>query len=142
MSKNVPVHRTTDWWPDIFEPFRSFGYRVQDFFSPTAEAGSTENDYDISIELPGVKEKDVDISLDDNMLTIKGEKHSKKEEKDETRYFSERTYGSFQRTFRLPAEVKAEAIEAHFDDGVLHIKVPKLKGSASSIKKIPIGKKS
>lgn len=142
MSSKVPVTHNGDWWTDIYEPFRSFGYRVRDFFSPTVEAGLTGDGYDISVELPGVKEKDVDISLVDNMLTIKGEKHSKKEEKDETRYFSERTYGSFQRTFRLPTEVKAEAIDAHFEDGVLHIKIPKLKGSVSTAKKIPISKKN
>ena len=142
MSSKVPVTRSPDWWADIFEPFHSFGYLVKDFFSPTVEAGATGDGYDISIELPGVQEKDVDISLDNNMLTIKGEKHSKKEEKGETRYFSERTYGSFQRTFRLPVEVEVEAIQAHFEDGVLHIKIPKLKEATGAAKKIPIGKKS
>jgi HSP20 family protein len=142
MTNKVPVTRNSDWWTDIFEPFRSFGCRVQDFFSPTVEAGASDDSFEITVELPGVKEKDVDITLDNNMLTIKGEKHSKKEEKDETRYFSERTYGSFQRTFRLPAEVKADEIKAHFEDGVLHIKIPKLKASSGKATKIPIGKKS
>ncbi|MFC4271401.1 Hsp20 family protein [Sneathiella chungangensis] len=141
MSRKISVHRNTDWWPDVFEPFRSFGYRVQDFFSPTAEAGSTENDYDISMELPGVKEKDIEISLDDNVLTIKGEKHSEKEKKGKTFYFSERAYGSFERTFRLPANVDSNKIEADFEDGVLRIKMPKSKEISTSTKKIAIGKK-
>lgn len=141
MSDRVPVHRPTDWWPDFFEPFRNLGQQVQDFFSPTAEAGANEGEYDVTLELPGVKEEDIDISLNDNMLTIKGEKKSEKEEKGKTYYFSERSYGSFQRTFRLPANVEADNVNAKFENGVLHISLPKVKEVEPPTKKIKIGGK-
>ncbi|GLQ06388.1 molecular chaperone Hsp20 [Sneathiella chinensis] len=143
MVSPTPARRQADWWTDVFQPFRTLGSRVQDFFSPEAEAGATDTDYEIKIELPGVKEEDIDISLDNRLLTIKGEKHSEREEKDKDKsyYFSERMYGSFQRSFQLPGDVKPADIKASFKDGVLEIKLPKLQELPSSAKKISIGKK-
>jgi HSP20 family protein len=141
MSNQLPVNRNVDWWPDFFEPFRSLSARVQDFFSPSAEAGATDGAYDIALELPGVKESDIDISINGNVLTVKGDKHSEKEEKGKTYYFSERTYGSFQRTFRLPANVHSDTVKASFENGVLHIKLPKLEEKKENTKKIEIESK-
>lgn len=141
MEKKLPVHRTTDWWPDFFEPFKSVGQRLHDFFSPTAEAIGSDDSYEIVVELPGVDEKDIDISLTDDVLVIKGEKHSEREEEGKTYYFSERAYGAFQRSFRLPGGVDPDAVQASFDKGVLHINLPKPVEEASSERKIKIGKK-
>ena len=119
--------RGDHFWPAIFDPLRSFGSSVAHFFSPNAEASQEEGKYTITIELPGVKAEEVDVSVDDNVLTIKGEKKSEREEKDEDRhiYFCERSYGSFQRSFRLPSDVDAGQIEAGFADGVLTVSIPK-----------------
>ena len=114
------------WWPEFFEPFRTVGAHMQDFFAPTAEAISSDDSYDIELELPGVDEKDIDISLDDNVLTIKGEKREETEKVGKTTYFSERSYGAFQRSFRLPINIDPEHIDANFAKGILHVRLPKL----------------
>ncbi|TNF45596.1 Hsp20/alpha crystallin family protein, partial [bacterium] len=79
----------------------------------------------VKVELPGIARDEVDISLKDDTLTIKGEKKQEKEEKDENRYYVERSYGSFSRTLTLPSKVNAEGVEARFQDGVLEIYLPK-----------------
>ncbi|MCC6397614.1 MAG: Hsp20/alpha crystallin family protein [Bacteroidetes bacterium] len=87
----------------------------------------TENDhaYLLNVELPGVSRNDVKIVVQDNQLTIRGEKKQEKESKNSNYHRVERSYGSFQRTFTLPSTVKAEKIEANYNDGVLSITVPK-----------------
>ncbi len=140
MLEKIPTNRQIDWWPDLFQPLRSLGTRLHDFFAPSAEACATESDYEIKVELPGVKEEDIDISLENNVLTIKGEKRSETEEKGKSYYFSERSYGAFQRAFQLPGTVEAGEINARFKDGVLEIKLPKLKEPTSNSQKISIGK--
>lgn len=88
-----------------------------------------------------MKEEDIDIALEGGILKIKGEKHSEREEKSETCYFSERTFGSFERSFRLPSDIKAEDIKAHFENGVLELEVPKATPEDKEAFKIPIAKK-
>jgi len=87
----------------------------------------TENDhaYLLNVELPGVSRNDVKIVVQDNQLTIRGEKKQEKESKNSNYHRVERSYGSFQRTFTLPTTVKAEKIEANYNEGVLTITVPK-----------------
>tara|TARA_R110002126_G_scaffold9930_1_gene44581 strand:- start:224 stop:658 length:435 start_codon:yes stop_codon:yes gene_type:complete len=113
------------WWPSMYEPLRNVGRKIADFFAPEADASATENAYVINIELPGVEAANVDVSIHDHMLTLKGEKKSQHEEKGKTYFFSERRYGSFQRSFRLPPDVDEDKISADFKDGVLSISVPK-----------------
>jgi HSP20 family protein len=86
-----------------------------------------EDDQAITIkaELPEIDEKDIQIDLDNNILTIKGERKLEKEEKKESYHRVERFYGSFQRTFELPATVDREAISASYDKGVLKVTLPK-----------------
>ena len=85
-----------------------------------------------------MKAKDIDVSLNDGTIMVKGEKESKREEKHRTYYFSEREYGAFQRSFRLPADAHGEGIRADFKDGVLLLKVPKEKHESEPAKKIEI----
>jgi HSP20 family protein len=79
----------------------------------------------VNVELPGMKMEDVDITLKEDLLTIRGEKKEEKEEKDESRYYMERSYGSFSRTISLPSKVKADEVKATYTDGVLRIDLPK-----------------
>jgi len=95
----------------------------------------------VSAELPGVKEEDINVSLYHDMLTIKGEKRSKKEEKGESYYMSERSFGSFTRSLRLPYDVEANKVEAEFEGGVLSIRIPRPKSHAEAEKNIKIKKK-
>jgi HSP20 family protein len=91
---------------------------------------------------PGLEEKDIDVSLSGDILTIKGEKkQEKKEEKKEEKdhyHYAETFYGSFQRSFRLPAGVKADNIDAHFDKGVLKIALPKTEEAKKKETKIKV----
>ena len=138
MVEKTPSTGHADWWPYLAEPFRNLGHRIQDFFSPQADAASTESAYEIELELPGVDEADIDISLHDNVLMITGEKRAEREEKGKSYYFSERTYGAFQRSFRLPGDVNTDHIDATFAKGVLCVRLPKVETHEETAKKISI----
>ena len=94
-------------------------------WSPAMDLVETEDNYVLRADLPGVSEGDVKIELDDNVLTISGERKSAHEEAKEGYYRVERAYGSFSRTLTLPEGVDADSISASFDRGVLEVKVPK-----------------
>lgn len=113
------------WWPNLYEPLRGLGQRIADFFAPSADAAATDACYEVNMELPGVSADDIDVSVHDNLLTIKGEKRAEREEKGRTYFFSEREYGAFQRSFRLPGDVRADDVTADFKDGVLKLRIPK-----------------
>jgi len=93
--------------------------------SPKADIEENDNEYIISLELPGVDKKDIKLNVDNNLLIIKGEKKQSKEVKEENYLCSERNYGSFQRTFEFPGLIKPDKIEAEFKDGILRISAPK-----------------
>lgn len=129
-------------WPSLYDPFRAFGARLSDWLSPASEASSGSDAYDIAMELPGVSEEDVDLSVEDGVVTIRGEKKTQTEKKGDTWYFSERQYGAFSRSFRLPADADAAKASAKMTDGVLHVTVPKLAAQeASGARKIAISRK-
>tara|TARA_R110002072_G_scaffold145706_3_gene292366 strand:+ start:2639 stop:3073 length:435 start_codon:yes stop_codon:yes gene_type:complete len=113
------------WWPGVYEPLRNMGRKIADFFAPDADASATDNAYIINVELPGVSADDVHVAVQDHVLTVKGEKASEHEEKGKTYFFSERRYGAFQRSFRLPPDVSEDEISADFKDGILTLQVPK-----------------
>jgi HSP20 family protein len=77
------------------------------------------------VEVPGIDEKDIDIRLENNTLTVHGERKIEKEEKEENYRRVERQYGSFTRTFTLPQTVDSEHVSANYDKGVLSITLPK-----------------
>jgi len=127
-------------WPGLYEPFRTAAAKVADWFAPAAEASHDANSYEVVMELPGVAEKDIDVSVHEGVLTIKGEKRSEREEKGKAFYFSERSYGAFQRSFRLPEDAEENGIGAHVEDGVLRVTVPRARPKASEAKKIAVKK--
>ena len=130
--------RTPGWWPSIYDPLRSFGQRVADWFAPRSEASAMQDYYEINVELPGVKAEDVDVSVHDNSLMIKGEKKSERQESGRTFFFSEFEYGSFQRSFLLPADADSDKIDAAFKDGVLNLRIAKTDTSKPAGKKISV----
>lgn len=85
----------------------------------------TERGIEITLEAPGVDQKDVKISVEDNVLTVSGEKKSEAERKEQDRRISERVYGAFSRSVVLPSSVEADKIVASMDKGVLKIVAPK-----------------
>ncbi len=135
----VPIHHGHGFWPNFFEPLKQMGSQIAGWFQPTADAAETEAAYRINLELPGVEEKDIDIALNGNVLTVKGEKSSKQEEKTANYYFSERSYGAFQRAFRLPDDVETDKIDAAYENGVLALTLPRKAEKPSASRKIAIG---
>lgn len=133
LSPSVP-----DWWSRFYEPMRQAGQRVAEFFSPSSEAAVTGDAYEISVELPGVAEDDIHVELHEGRLSVTGEKKASVEEKGKNYYFSERTYGSFQRVFRLPDDADQDKVVANYKDGVLTVKVAKRVPKAPESKKIEI----
>lgn len=103
---------------------------------PKVDLSETKDTLVVKAEIPGVDEKDVSVSLQDQVLTVKGEKRHEKEEKDEQSHRVERAYGAFTRSFRLPAHVDAEKVAATFKDGVLTVTLPKMAAVKGTI--IPI----
>jgi len=93
--------------------------------SPAIDVVEGEHDFTVTCELPGLEQKDIDLSLAANVLTIKGEKKSHREEKKGNYYKKESWSGSFQRTLPLPASVDADKIDAQLKDGILTITLPK-----------------
>jgi len=136
----VEKYHTAGWLPDLYEPLRNIGQRVADWFAPRSDAAALEDYYEINVELPGVKTEDVDVSTEDNSLVVRGEKRYEHEETGRTYFFSEREYGSFQRTFRLPPDADSDKIDAEFNDGILRLKISKRTSSQTAAKKIAIRK--
>jgi HSP20 family protein len=92
---------------------------------PAMDLVETDDDFVLRADLPGLSEGDVNIELEDNVLTVSGERKSEHEERKEGYYRVERASGSFSRSLTLPEGVKPDAIKASFDKGVLEIRIPK-----------------
>ena len=158
--KRPEVGAVASWYRDPFAEMRAEMDRVFDsflgpgFFSrpslpkmTTAERVAPEvdvheNDKEIvfEAELPGVDEKDVNVTLREGVLSLKGEKKSKREAQKDNYHLVERSYGSFERSFRLPEGIDDNQVKASFDKGVLRVMIPKKAEAASVEKKIPIAK--
>jgi HSP20 family protein len=140
---------------DPFDNFRGEMDRLMDqFFGQTGFVPSPSNPQPIAhirmniaetaeglklkAELPGMEEKDIEVTLQDQTLTIRGEKRAEKEEKDTQYHLLECSYGSFSRSIRLPFRVKEEDIQARFANGVLSIELPKPKDARGEARKIPL----
>jgi len=98
---------------------------VQSTWSPAVDIYETENELVLTAELPGVEEKDVEIKIEDNTLSLKGERKFEKETREENYHRIERAYGSFYRSFSLPNYVDQEKISAEYENGLLKIHMPK-----------------
>jgi HSP20 family protein len=92
---------------------------------PATDIAEQDDAYIVHVEVPGVKKEDFKITLESNILTIRGEKKQEKESKNDHLHRVERSYGSFQRSFTLPAKVKNDKIEAVYKDGVVTLTLPK-----------------
>ena len=103
---------------------------------PAIDMSETDKEISVHTEIPGMDAKDIDISLNGRVLTIKGEKKQEQEEKEKNYHRIERRYGSFSRSFELPADVDANNVNATYENGVLALSLPKTK--EQSVKKIEI----
>ena len=103
--------------------------------------GPTLESYDITVELPGVAEKDITVSVEEGVLSIKGEKRSEEKREEDDFSLQERSYGSFNRTFRIPDDVDADKISAKHENGVLSVTLPRTKPAKPKGRQISIGSK-
>ena len=111
-------------------------------FPPTPHMDVKETDKEIVVEaeLPGIDDKDISLSLQDGVLTIRGEKKLERDEEKEKYRMMERRHGSFQRSVRLPDTVDEDKVEASFDNGVLKVSLPKRPEAIGKQRTIPIKK--
>ena len=108
------------------------------FAAPAVDVTEDAKGYKITAELPGIEEKDISVTVSGDMLTLKGEKHYEKEEKDKNRYMSERAFGSFERSFALPDGIDRDKIAAGLAKGVLTVALPKKPEAQKPAKKIEV----
>jgi HSP20 family protein len=120
-------------WPSLFK-------REGELVLPQFDVRENTNAITVEAELPGVDEKDVTVTLANGVLTIQGEKKQEKEEKGESYYLAERSFGSFQRSIRLPDTVDDAKVEAKFDKGVLKVTAAKKPEAVKAERKIEIRK--
>ena len=94
-------------------------------WSPAVNVEETKEELRLTAELPGMSIDDIEIEVENNVLSLRGEKREEKEKEDRKYHLWERCYGSFERSFTLPRTVKADEISAQFKDGILHVQMPK-----------------
>jgi HSP20 family protein len=97
----------------------------QTVWSPLVDISENENEVKVQAEIPGMKKDDVNITIQDNVLTIRGEKKQEKVDKEKNYHRVERCYGTFQRSFTLPTAIQADGVKAKYDNGVLTVILPK-----------------
>jgi HSP20 family protein len=124
----LPVNH--DYFEKMFDDFFGMDRRRMDLqnfdWTPRVNVEELEDKFEITAEVPGMKKDEIDIEVRDNILTIKGERKFEKEEKEANYHICERSYGTFQRAFTLPENVKTDDIEAEYKDGVLRLGIPKI----------------
>ena len=105
---------------------------------PSVDAIEKDDVFEVTADLPGVDEKNVEVKLSGDILTIRGEREERKEEKKKDYYVCERQFGTFERSFQIPENVESDKIDACFKNGVLTVTLPKKPGSVKAEKKISI----
>jgi HSP20 family protein len=157
VKKEDQARMTAGWTPlthlrreidRLFEDFHPFAlgraFRDMDWLprewpvAPAVDLAEKEGGFEITAELPGLDQKDIEVKVTDGVITIAGEKAEERRDEKKDYHLSERRYGSFQRSFRLPDGVDAERIEAAFNNGLLTIMLPKSPTAAKNEKKIEI----
>jgi HSP20 family protein len=121
-------------WENFFVE-RPLGKIWEREWAPSLDMSETKDNFVVKAEVPGIDAKHIDISFTGDVLTIRGEKSQEKEEKEEDYHLVERSYGSFSRSVRLPAEVESTKIKASYKNGILRITLPKSeKAKAKEVK--------
>lgn len=118
------------WEPESMNGF--------DEFTPRIDMKEDDKAVMVAAELPGMVDQDIEVALNRDTLTIRGEKKDEKEERKENCLYSERTFGSFSRTVRIPHEIDSDKVQARFRKGILTITLPKLKGADEELRKISV----
>jgi len=142
-----PILELRDALNQVFEDFfkgieglttSGLGESGYGLFSPDVDISEDEKQIEITVEVPGVDPKDISVELEDDVITIRGEKKQEEERKGRQYYQMERIYGAFQRSFQLPFKVEESKVEATFSNGILRIVLPKSEEAMEKVKKIHI----
>jgi HSP20 family protein len=120
-------------WPWKRGPWSEVG-----FTGPAVEIFEEKGDVVVKAELPGMKKEDIDVNITENFITLKGEKKKEEERKKEGYYYSECSFGSFERTIEIPREVQIDKARATFKEGVLELRLPKTEEANRKEAKIKI----
>ena len=107
-------------------------------YRPQVDVSGDEKQYEITLDVPGLSEGDLAIEVKGDVLTVRGEKEEKHEQKDKQFYRVERSYGSFLRTLSLPGDANADDILARLKDGVLTLTIPRNPSEQADVKRISI----
>lgn len=121
-----------------FDTPQWFGDFTPQVFSPSVDVVNEKKHLVVNAELPGLEKKDINITLDEGVLTISGEKKQEKTQDEEGCYRTERYFGSFRRQIPLPNDVDVDHAEAHFDKGVLNIRLPKVESREKKSRQIEL----
>jgi len=117
------------WQPRYLGAVEDGNNEHQPLWMPSLDLAETKDALMVKVETPGIDPKDIQVTLQENLLTIKGEKKHEKEEKDERHHRVERSYGAFTRTVRLPVAVDGGKVDAKFKNGLLTVTLPKTPGA-------------
>jgi len=147
----LSLHRDMDrWFGDAFKSFgmpslasnlqpRAMpGIPLSNIHRPQIDVSGDSNCYEINLDVPGLTESDLSLEVKDDVLTIKGQKEERSEDKDKHYYRVERSYGSFQRTLALPDDAIGDEIKANLDKGVLRLEIPRRETATQEVKRISI----
>lgn len=126
-----------DAFGDFLSPSTWPAAGTEEGLLPAVDVAETDKTYEITADMPGLAEKDIALEVNDNVLTLKGERKTSSEQEGKNFFRTERRSGMFQRSFTLPQHVDQENIEAIFKNGVLHVTLPKIK-EHKSVKKIAV----
>lgn len=120
-----PFRDIENWNEKLHKFFDDFPSTEHNFY-PHIDISDNDKNIYVEAEIPGVKKEDMKITLQDNILTINGEKKQEKDEKNKKNFFrSERVYGSFTRSFTLPEDINPDSIDAKFENGILTVTISK-----------------
>ncbi|MGI9101286.1 MAG: Hsp20/alpha crystallin family protein [Terriglobales bacterium] len=122
---NLITDRMNRLFQDTYGPSRGDESMTTASFVPPVDIYEDEHNITLKLEVPGIEQKDIDVRMENNTLTVRGERKFEKEEKEENFHRVERRYGSFYRAFTLPNTVDADNINAEYENGVLTIKLAK-----------------
>ncbi|MCS7264268.1 MAG: Hsp20/alpha crystallin family protein [Armatimonadetes bacterium] len=118
----------SDFLGDLDRNFWSWSRKLERL-TPAIEITETSDSYIVQVEVPGVKVEDIEVTLQDDILTIKGKRERSEERKDEIVHWVERAYGEFSRSIRIPSDVKIDEVEATYKDGILKVRLPRTEES-------------
>ncbi len=143
MEKEMEEMFGSWWWryPDRFGfgwPRRRWTMEAHEFLKPLIDIYEEKDDLVIKAEVPGIKKDEIEIKLVDHCLKIKGQKKRDHESKEGGYYWSERAFGTFERSIDIPLEIVSEKISASFCDGVLEVRLPKTGASRHKELKIDV----